>query len=279
MTMTTKCAVALAAMGLAAALPAVAQTGAGDVSRQSTQVKFDQPVEIPGKVLQPGTYTFKLINSDRSKQQTVQVFDASGSTPVATLLTSQAKRGMAPNSQSTVFVFVDPNSASGSSGTGSMGSGSGSTYGSGSTAGTGSSGSTGSTGGSGYGSGSTGGTSSGSYGSGSGSSSSSSSGMGGSSSSSTAGARPMILKAWFYPGNQWGQEFIYSQDKESVVSGGQEKAMAVGSDMRLQSIPGHSGSGTGSGSSGSGTMDENWGSSGSSGGSSSGGSSTDNPHR
>lgn len=44
--------------GMAFATKAAAQTW-----DRKTYVTFNQPVEVPGKVLPPGTYVFKLLNS------------------------------------------------------------------------------------------------------------------------------------------------------------------------------------------------------------------------
>jgi hypothetical protein len=254
-------AAALLALALAAPLPAAAQTGGADTWRQSTQVRFDQPVEIPGRVLPPGTYVFKLINSDTSKQTTVQIFNGNDTQPVATALTTQIQR--TEPTDRTYFIFVDPSSQTGSGMSGTGSSGSGSTYGSGgtgSTSGSGSSGSdmsgssgsgnTGSMSGSGNtgsmsGSGSAGSTGSGSM-SGSGSSGGSYGTGATTSGSSVSASRPLILKAWFYPGKEYGQEFVYGQDRASLISGGQERYMEVGTDSRLSRMNATGTSGTGS---------------------------------
>jgi hypothetical protein len=50
------------------------QTARADVSDQKTVVTFSEPVEIPGQVLMPGTYVFKLADSDTDRD-IVQVYD------------------------------------------------------------------------------------------------------------------------------------------------------------------------------------------------------------
>lgn len=45
-----------------------------DVWNQRTTMHFDQPVEVPGMVLSPGTYTFKLLDS-LSDRNIVQIFN------------------------------------------------------------------------------------------------------------------------------------------------------------------------------------------------------------
>jgi hypothetical protein len=47
---------------------------ADEVDKMTT-IKFSAPVEIPGKVLLPGTYVFKLLNGDNNTD-IVQIFNA-----------------------------------------------------------------------------------------------------------------------------------------------------------------------------------------------------------
>lgn len=56
-----------------------------DEWNKKTVLTFSQPVEIPGKVLPAGTYTFKLADS-LSDRHIVQVFNADGSQIIATVL-------------------------------------------------------------------------------------------------------------------------------------------------------------------------------------------------
>lgn len=50
-------ALAVIAFGLACVLAAHA-----DESHQETRITFSSPVQVPGMVLAPGTYTFKLVD-------------------------------------------------------------------------------------------------------------------------------------------------------------------------------------------------------------------------
>ena len=77
---------------LAAAMLCVAMLGVGLISRafadewnKKTIVTFNAPVEIPGKVLLPGTYVFKLLDS-ASNRNIVQIFDKDEKKLYATIL-------------------------------------------------------------------------------------------------------------------------------------------------------------------------------------------------
>jgi hypothetical protein len=56
-----------------------------DTWSKKTVVTFSQAVEIPGKILPAGTYTFQLLDSN-SDRHIVQVFNADGSQIIATIL-------------------------------------------------------------------------------------------------------------------------------------------------------------------------------------------------
>jgi hypothetical protein len=55
-------------------LPIMVPTAKADESDQKTIVTFNEPVEIPGQVLSPGTYVFKLADSDEDRD-IVQVYN------------------------------------------------------------------------------------------------------------------------------------------------------------------------------------------------------------
>jgi len=57
----------------------------GDTWDKKTVVTFSQAVEVPGKVLPAGTYTFQLLDSP-SDRHIVQIFSADGSHIIATIL-------------------------------------------------------------------------------------------------------------------------------------------------------------------------------------------------
>jgi len=56
-----------------------------DTWNKKTVVTFSQAVEIPGRILPAGTYTFQLLDS-QSDRHIVQIFNADGSQIIATIL-------------------------------------------------------------------------------------------------------------------------------------------------------------------------------------------------
>jgi hypothetical protein len=56
-----------------------------DTWNKKTVVTFSQAVEVPGKILPAGTYTFQLLDS-QSDRHIVQIFNADGSHIIATIL-------------------------------------------------------------------------------------------------------------------------------------------------------------------------------------------------
>ena len=56
-----------------------------DTWNKKTVVTFSQAVEVPGKILPAGTYTFQLLDSP-SDRHIVQIFNADGSQIIATIL-------------------------------------------------------------------------------------------------------------------------------------------------------------------------------------------------
>jgi hypothetical protein len=74
------CLLAVALVG-AMALP----SARADTWNKKTVVTFSQAVEVPGKILPAGTYTFQLLDS-QSDRHIVQIFNADGSQILATIL-------------------------------------------------------------------------------------------------------------------------------------------------------------------------------------------------
>jgi hypothetical protein len=58
---------------------------------RSTRLTFSEPIQIPGEVLPAGTYLFRLADGD-SGQHVVQIFNADGNIPYATVLTIATER-------------------------------------------------------------------------------------------------------------------------------------------------------------------------------------------
>ena len=58
---------------------------------QSTKMTFSEPIQIPGQILPAGTYLFKLVDSDSSRD-VVQIFNSDGTAIYATLQTDATER-------------------------------------------------------------------------------------------------------------------------------------------------------------------------------------------
>ena len=117
-----------------ALLGATLTTGArADNWNKKTVMTFDQPIEIPGQILPAGTYTFALVES-KSDRNIVRIFQADGTTVVATILAINNYR-LHPTDKTSVK-FVE-----------------------------------------------------------------------------RSGDNPEALKAWFYPGDNFGQEFVYPRQR------------------------------------------------------------------
>ncbi len=93
-------ALALALVGAVSASPASAQTNLNN----RTVVTFSQPVEVPGKVLPAGTYTFEL-NESMANRHIVQIFDQAG-TKIVALVLAVPNRRLTPTSD-TVIKFAE----------------------------------------------------------------------------------------------------------------------------------------------------------------------------
>lgn len=78
---------ALALVGAVSASSASAQTNLNN----RTVVTFSQPVEVPGRVLPAGTYTFEL-NESMANRHIVQIFDQGGSKIMAIVLAVPNRR-------------------------------------------------------------------------------------------------------------------------------------------------------------------------------------------
>lgn len=76
-----------------------------DESDQATTITFNQPIEIPGKVLPAGTYLFKLA-SGNADLNIVQIFNADRTVLYATLPTISTERNEPAGD--TVVAFAEP---------------------------------------------------------------------------------------------------------------------------------------------------------------------------
>ena len=61
-------------LGLALATTQFVTPARADEWNKETKITFDNPVEVPGRVLTAGTYTFKLADS-QADRNTVEIFD------------------------------------------------------------------------------------------------------------------------------------------------------------------------------------------------------------
>ena len=80
-------AVAVAAVVCAMGLP----RARADEWNQEVEIRFSQPVEVPGQVLPAGTYWFKLANSETNRN-IVEIFNHDYSKLEATLITDPQSR-------------------------------------------------------------------------------------------------------------------------------------------------------------------------------------------
>ncbi len=74
-----------------AALVVVAGAAQAQLRSERIKVTIDAPMMVPGTTLQPGTYMFELRNPGVD-QQTVQIYKADGTTPVATIQAIPTRR-------------------------------------------------------------------------------------------------------------------------------------------------------------------------------------------
>jgi hypothetical protein len=75
----------LSFVGVALLCATVLPSAQADTWNKKTIVTFSQDVEVPGKILPAGTYTFQLLDSN-SDRHIVQIFNADGSQIIATIL-------------------------------------------------------------------------------------------------------------------------------------------------------------------------------------------------
>jgi hypothetical protein len=121
----------------AAALPAAR----ADQSDRKTTMTISEPIQIPNKVLEPGTYVFKLVDWKKSDKHIVQIFSQDEKHVVATIIAIPNYR-LTPKGK-TEFTFWE-----------------------------------------------------------------------------TPAGQPRALRAWFYPGDNFGQEFAYPATMSAQISTG-----------------------------------------------------------
>ncbi len=123
-----------------------------DTHNKKTQITFSQPVVVPGATLQPGTYVFRLMDS-QSDRHIVQVTNTRGNKIYATILSISDYRQTSTGH--TVITFGE-----------------------------------------------------------------------------TETCGPMALKSWFFPGDKYGQRFVYPKDKAAeIASACNEPVPSVAKEM------------------------------------------------
>ena len=78
-------------LGLASLLAGVRTTTRADEWDKTTKVTFSEPVQVPGKVLQAGTYVFRLLDS-QSDRHIVQIFNEDHTSLITTVMAIPNRR-------------------------------------------------------------------------------------------------------------------------------------------------------------------------------------------
>jgi hypothetical protein len=77
--------------GLALALAFSVSSANAQITNQATQVTFQQPVRVPGRVLTPGTYWFTVVDAGPNSQlNEVQIKNADGTKVIGQVQTANA---------------------------------------------------------------------------------------------------------------------------------------------------------------------------------------------
>ena len=69
---------------------------------QRTVMTFDAPVQVPGRILQPGTYVFELYNSNADRQR-VEIFNQDETQLLGTMITVPNYRETPPTRTKVTF--------------------------------------------------------------------------------------------------------------------------------------------------------------------------------
>jgi hypothetical protein len=101
---TRKCFITL---GLLLAFGVTLPSARADENDQATKLTFNQPVQIPGRVLSAGTYWFMLANTQLSRN-IVRIYNSDRSTLIATVLTIDTKSSTIPNQTAVTFAEPEP---------------------------------------------------------------------------------------------------------------------------------------------------------------------------
>jgi len=75
-------------LGLLFAFAIILPVAHADQFDQASKLTFNQPVQIPGRVLPAGTYWFVVANTSVGNRNIIHIFNSDRSTLYATLLTN-----------------------------------------------------------------------------------------------------------------------------------------------------------------------------------------------
>src|SRR5690349_18628475 len=95
------------AVGLLLAFVIILPSARADEKDQATKLTFNQPVQIPGRVLSTGTYWFMLTNTQFSRK-IVRIYNSDRSTLIATVLTIDTQSSTVPGQTTVTFAEREP---------------------------------------------------------------------------------------------------------------------------------------------------------------------------
>ena len=93
----------IAVLWLLSAFTIILPVARADEYDQATKLTFNQPVQLPGRVLPAGTYWFVLANSSIANRNVIQIFNSDRSTLYATLLTNGSARSQRTDKTTITF--------------------------------------------------------------------------------------------------------------------------------------------------------------------------------
>jgi hypothetical protein len=93
---------------MAMSLALIAPNARADQWNHQTYITFDQPVEIPGHVLEPGTYDFSLVNS-QDDRNVVEIRTGHDRHLVAIVIAEPIDRQMSTNHTKITFEQLNSN--------------------------------------------------------------------------------------------------------------------------------------------------------------------------
>ena len=94
-------------LGLLLALGVSLPSARADENNQATKLTFNQPVQIPGRVLPAGTYWFTLTNTQFSRN-IVRIYNSDRSTILATVITLDTQSQTIPAETAVTFAEREP---------------------------------------------------------------------------------------------------------------------------------------------------------------------------